>query len=447
MLFKRILLACIFVVSFTSTVQANETGNVKIIHAGTLLAIPGRHPTEKQSIIIEDDRIREIRDGYVTASEVGGNAEIIDLSSNFIMPGFIDCHVHLYADGVDLHDENDPFYTEHSFLTDAEYALRSIKPAMRTLRQGFTTIRSPGTHGTLAIRDLRDSINAGYIDGPRILSAVSMVEIPGSGDDISVGLRDELMPLRRPLGACANVSECRAVVRKLFQLGADFIKADNQAVSFNPAHNREQTDIPKLTDEEMFAIVDTGHRLGLKVSVHAMGNSVKQALRAGADSIEHGFGMDRSTVNLFKKTNAYLSPTMASMGLGPVKMARDPNSRMPAGEREQVMAEWTAIKKGHSMALKAGVKFVHSTDSGGIKHGQNLQEFMFWKEIGMSPMQAIESATVNSADLLDMSEEIGTIEAGKSADIIAVANNPLSKMENLLDMRFVMARGKVYRND
>lgn len=443
MLVKRNMLVWFLTLFFSFSAYSAAAKELTIIHAGTLLAVPGEKPTSRQSIIVEGDRIREIRDGYVTASDIGGEAEIIDLSSKFIMPGFIDCHVHLYADGVDLSNDNDPFFTEHAFLTDAEYALRSIKPAMRTLRQGFTTIRSPGTHSTLGVRDLRDSINAGYIDGPRIISAISMVEIPGSQDDVRVGMRDELMPLRTPPGACSNADDCRAAVRRLFQMGADFIKADNEAF----AHYRDRNEIPNFTDEEMFAIVDTAHRLGMKVSVHSMGGTVAQAIRAGADSVEHAWGMDEPTVKLLKKSGAYLSPTMATFGLGPVRAARDPNFPMSQERREKVLKRWEAIKRGHGMALKAGVKFVHSTDSGAIKHGQNLQEFMFWKEIGMSPMQAIVSATINSADLVGLSHEIGTIEAGKSADIIAVANNPLDKMENLLDMRFVMARGKVFRND
>lgn len=442
MLVKRFIQVWLLMIFFSCSAYSADSGDVTIIHAGTLLATPGQQPTEQQSIIVEGDRIREIRDGYITASDIGSEAKIIDLSSKFIMPGFIDCHVHLAVDGVDTSDPHDPFFTEHVFMTDAEYALRAVKPAMRTLKQGFTTLRAPGAHGTVAIRDLRDAINAGYIDGPRILSAISMVEIPGSADDMSVGLRDELMPLRKPIGACSNADECRAAVRKLFQLGADFIKTDNQA--FSP--NRKRNNSPNLTDEEMLAIVDTAHRLGLKVSAHAMGGTVEQALRAGVDSIEHGWGMDKKTIKLFKKTDAYLSPTMTTVGLW-ARKALDPNSDMSAEKRERILARWEEIKRGHALALKAGIKFVHSTDSGAPAHGQNLQEFMFWEEIGMSPMQAIVSATVNGADLLNLSDEVGTIEAGKSADIIAVENNPLEKMENLLDMRFVMARGKVFRHD
>lgn len=427
-------------------IQEKKTRGVTIIHAGTLLAIPGQKPAETQSIIVEGDRIREIRDGYITASDISGDADIIDLSSQFVMPGFIDGHVHLYADGVDLEDENAPFYTEHSFMTDAEYALRSVKPALRTLKQGFTTIRSPGTHSTFAIRDLRDAINAGYIDGPRILSAIGMVEIPGGADDITVGLRDELMPLRTPPAACSNVADCKAAVRRMFKLGADFIKADNESFSMNPAHNRKRNQISNFTDEEMSAIVDTGHRLGLKVSVHAMGDTIIQALKAGADSIEHGWDFDGRVIREFKKSDAYLCPTWTSLMQG-VHAARNPNSKMSKQEREFQLGRYERTKKAHAMALKAGVKFAFATDSGSVVHGQNLKEFLYLKDIGMSPMQAIVSATIHAADLAGLSDEIGTIETGKSADIIAVANNPLDKMENLLDMRFVMARGKVFRQE
>lgn len=445
MRFKCVCLVWILATVFTSSVHSAEVKPVKIIHAGTLLAIPGQQPTSQQSIIVEEDRIREIRDGYITASDVGGNAEVIDLSSNFVMPGFIDCHVHLHVDGVKVGKLTDPFYAEFNTMTDAEYALRSVRPAMRTLRQGFTTLRNAGAHSTFAIRDLRDAINAGYIDGPRILSPVSFIQVPGGIDDMSVHLRDELKPLRTPPGNCSNAGDCRKAVREMFKLGADFIKVEGESAA-NRDGNGLGANGPHFTDEEMFAIVDTAHRLGLKAAVHAKGNSIPQAIRAGADSIEHGWGLNEKIIREFKKSNAYLVPTLSGVKQY-VKDARDPDSGRLSKWRAQKLAQWDAVKKGTAMAVKAGIKFAFGTDSSIVPHGENLKEFLYLQEVGMSPMEAIKSATVHAADLLDLNEEIGTIEAGKSADIIAVANNPLKKMEHLLDMRFVMARGTVFRHD
>lgn len=444
----------VFTVIFTTHVLAQDNTLAKapettttIIHAGELLAIPGQQPLSKQSIIIENDRIREVRSGFVSPADIGAEARIIDLSSDFIMPGFIDSHVHLTGDGVKFEDMRDPIFTEHAFLTDAEYALRAVKPAQRSLRQGFTTIRNAGTHGSFAIRDLRDAINAGHIDGPRIVSAISVVEVPGGFDDFSVGLRDELVDIRTPPGACSNLGECQAAVRQLFKLGADFIKIDNESMNIHQSHKRVRNSLPNFTDEELQAIVDVSHRLGLKASIHAIGGTIEQALRTGADSIEHAWDMDADAVKLFKKNkNTYLVPTWTSF-MHLVDSARDPNSQLPPMAKAAILRSFDMTKKGHIMALQAGVKFAFGTDSGPVKHGENLKEFLYLKEIGMSPMQAIKSATVHAADLAGLSREIGTIEPGKYADIIAVANNPLDKMENLLDMKFVMARGKVFRQD
>ena len=426
--------------------QAPET-SITIIHAGELLAVPGQQPLSQQSIIIENDRIREVRSGFVAPTDIGIGVQVIDLSSSFVMPGFIDSHVHLTGDGAKFDDIHDPIYTEHAFMTDAEYALRAVKPAQRSLRQGFTTLRNAGTHGSFAIRDLRDAINAGHIDGPRILSAISVVEVPGGFDDFSVGLRDELLDLRKPPGVCSNLGECQTAVRQLFKLGADFIKIDNESMNIHQPHKRVRNSLPNFTDEELQAIVDASHRLGLKASVHAIGGTIEQALQAGADSIEHGWDMDAAAVKLFKKSKStYLVPTWTSF-MHLVDAARDPNSKLHPMAKAGILRSYELTKKGHSMALKDGVKFAFGSDSGPVKHGENLKEFLYLKDIGMTPMQAIQSATIHAADLAGLSRETGTIEPGKSADIIAVANNPLDNMENLLDMRFVMARGRVFRQD
>ena len=414
------------------------TDYITIIHAGSLLAVPGEPPSRERSIIVEADHIREIRDGYISATDVGGRANIIDLSANFVLPGFIDCHVHLHWDGITAFEV---FSGEQNFMTDTEYALRAIEPAMRTLRQGFTTLRDAGGH-TTAIRDLRNAINAGHIDGPRLLTSITMVEVPGGMDDFAAGLRDDLMPVRTPAGICSGADDCRTAVRRMFKLGADFIKADNESLYGGKARTADSN----FTDEEMAAIVDAGHRLGLKVSVHAQNGTSDQALRAGAEPIDHGGDMPAGVVEALRESNTYISPTLTSLRQW-VDYARDPNSGMAPERRKSLLDRWDATIKGHARALKAGVKFSFATDSGGVRHGENLKEFLYMEEFGMSPMEAIKSATIHAADLTGLSNETGTIEAGKVADIIAVADNPLNNMENLLAMRFVMARGKVFRQD
>ena len=432
-----VVLVAVFLFALgTKCIAAGE--DMTIIHAGTLLAVPGEQPANEQSILVQDDRIMEIRSGYVTVEDIGKSADIIDLTSHFVMPGFIDCHVHLHWDGVSSIEQ---FFSEQNFMTATEYALRAVNPVMRTLRQGFTTLRDTSGH-TTAIRDLRNAINAGHIDGPRLIVAVDSVEAPGGNDDFTAGLRDDLMTVRARTGTCSGADDCRSAVRGMFKLGADFIKADNESLTWG----KPATPFPKLTDEEMFAIVDAAHRLGLKVSVHAMGGTIEQAVLAGADSIEHGWEMPVSAIEAFRDSNTYISATLTSLREY-ADLARDPNSPMSDAQRKWRLERWDATIAGFARALKAGVKFSFATDSGGVRHGENLKEFLYMEEFGMTPMEAIKSATIHAADLTGLGKQIGTLEAGKVADIIAVANNPLDNMKNLLDMRFVMARGKIYRHD
>ena len=201
--------------------------------AESLKMASGEAPLSQQNIIIRQDRIQEIRDGFVSASDIGTDAQIIDLSSNFVMPGFIDCHVHLHWDGVKSIDQ---FYSEQNFMTPTAYALRAIGPAMHTLRQGFTTIRDTSGH-TTAIRDLRDAIKAGHLDGPRLVVAVDSVEAPGGNDDFTASVRDDLMQARARTGTCSGADDCRSVVRRMFKMGADFIKSDNESVTWGQTQN------------------------------------------------------------------------------------------------------------------------------------------------------------------------------------------------------------------
>ena len=428
-------LTLLVIVLNTQSMSAGE--RITVIHAGTLLAIPGEQPRREQSIIVDSGWIKEVRAGYIAAAEFRQTVNIVDLSSSFIMPGFIDTHVHLHGDP----EPTTVLLTgEDNYMTDARYALRATTSAMRALRQGFTTLRDVGGD-TLAIRDLRDAINAGHIDGPRILTGISSISIPSGTDDRSVGLREELVPLRTPRGVCSGVDGCRATVRQLFKLGADFIKADNQGTAWG----LPTSPFPKFTDEEMFAVVDAAHRLGLKVSVHAMGDTIEQALRGGADSIEHAWEMPASVVNIARENGVYIVPTLSSLKLVD-EWASDPNSGAP--DSIKGLAGWDTTIKGHVRALEAGVKFAFGSDSGGgPRQAGNLDEFLYMEELGMTPMEAIKSATIHAAELLGLSKETGTVEAGKAADIIAVRKEPLGNMENLLGIHFVMAQGTIYRYD
>ena len=412
-----------------------------ILHAGELLTVPGEAPLSEQTVVVNGGLITRVEGGYLSADELGMDREttVVDLKSRFVLPGFIDLHVHLNDDRPEAEDYGN-WALRVAYMTDALLALRAQRSAWDTLQTGFTTIRDGGSHGT-PIRDLRDAIRRGYVDGPRIVVAMSFIEIPGGIDDISHGMREEIVPVRTSSGQCSGVDDCRTAVRRQAQRGADYIKVDNQSLSGRPRNG-----IPNFTDEEMAAIVDAARRLGLRVSVHAIGGTIRQALDAGVDSIEHAWLLQPEDYRAFRSSGAYLVATMMSAA-GEYIEARNNRADYTDSEFAALETRWHQIRDSHAAAFAAGIPFAFGTDTWALGHGTNNQEFLFLDEIGMSPMQAIEAATVNAADVLGMQDEIGTIETGKSADIIAVAENPLEDMSKLLDVRFVMAQGSIAKHD
>ncbi len=403
------------------------------IHAGRLLAVPGKAPLGPSTIVIDNGRIVSVTPG-LTRLEPG--VPFIDLSAKTVLPGLIDSHVHLSSDrggeaGLIA------FMREEKQMN----ALEAQMNGMKTLRAGFTTVRNLGDDGaTLA---LREAIKRGWVQGPRIVDAASSISTTGGHMDGRGALNDDLVAhMPEPENLCDSVETCRKVVRRQIDRGADVIK-----FATTGGVNSGTGLATRMYEDEARALVQTAHAYGRKVAVHAHGaDGVKLALRAGADSIEHGTVMDDEVIRLFRQGGAYYVPTLSTVNGYLERLAANPNAYAPDVKKQ---IDWRIGITGQSLlkAYPAGVKIAFGTDAGVSKHGRNADEFELLVKYGMPPAEAIKAATVNAADLLDLSSEIGTIEPGKSADIIAVAGDPLADVRVLKNVGFVMARGEVIKDE
>lgn len=411
-----------------------------IIHAGTLLAVPGESPRTNQSIIIQNGRIAAIRAGRAAAAEFAADGEVrvIDLSEQFVMPGFIDLHVHLtgQAGGGNLLD----FVRE----SDADTAFTALMYAKRTLMGGFTTVRDLGSHGT-AIFALRDAIRAGKVAGPKILVAGDAITPTGGHADIH-GFRQEVLDALPSTGVCDGADSCRAAVRRQVKRGADVIKvtATGGVLSETATGTGQQ-----FTDEELKAIADTAHSLGRKVTAHAHESAgIEAALRAGFDSIEHAMWADEDTMRLFKKTGAWMIPTIypiTAVGDTPEKMRAGPFKDMPPPIMEKLLRLGHQPKDMARLAHSMGVKIALGTDSAVSPHGENANEFVELVGIGMTEMEALKAGTVDAAKAGGIADKVGSLEAGKAADIVAMPVSPLDDITAVLDVQFIMRDGVVFK--
>jgi imidazolonepropionase-like amidohydrolase len=411
--------------------QAPESGYT-VIHAGTLLDRPGRAPRRNASLIVRGGRIEAVQDGFVTPA----GATVIDLSDRFVLPGLIDSHVHLSSDRAG----NEGLIA--GFTESAQMgAYEALWNAGKTLSAGFTTVRNLGDDGaTLA---LRDAIARGWASGPRIVDAGQSISTTSGHMDGRLGIREEFADDIPHSNLCDGVEECRKAVRRQIGRGADVIKI----ATTGGVNSRIGAGLGKqMFDDEAKAIVDTAHLYGKRVAVHAHGaDGIAVALRAGADSIEHGTLLDDESIALFKKSGAYYVPTLSTVNGYLERIAANPNA-YPPDVRAKI--DWRIGVTGKSLqkAVPAGVKIAFGTDAGVSKHGRNADEFELMVKHGMTPATAIHAATVNAADLLGLGSEIGSLEPGKAADVIAVSGDPLSDVAVLKRVGFVMRDGKVYKD-
>ncbi len=403
-----------------------------VIHAGRLLAEPGQPAKTAQSIRVADGKIEAVADGYVAPPP---GAKVIDLKDRFVLPGLIDCHVHLTAQ---LGPGQRLRFVEDS---DPKVGLDGAQRARLTLEAGFTTVRDLGARKPEIIYALREAVAEGKVPGPRIL-CVGAILSPTGGHGQTYGFRQDVCTcVQSGAGVCDGTDSCMTAVRLQVAQGADAIKfAATGGVLSNIRAGIDQ----QFTTEELTTIIQTAHRLGRRVSAHAHGlGGINAALAAGVDSIEHGSFLDDSSIDLFLKHRAFHTPTLIA-GATVLGMAQGAGGGgLTPAQAEKALVVGDAINGALSRTYRAGVPISFGTDMGVGPHGQNAKEFALMVAAGMTPADAIKAATVTASQLLDIPDEVGSIAAGKSADIIAVAGDPLSDVTELERVKFVMARGQV----
>ncbi len=423
----RGLLVVFFSLTCVSFAGAQPSMGAKtvVVHAGHLLDVKTGKTLANQTIVIQGDKIVSV--GSDSAAPAG--AQVIDLPNATVLPGLIDAHTHI------------TFTTNFGYsrlgISIPREALNGARNARVTLDAGFTTIRNVGADGFTDVA-LRDAINAGDVPGPRMLVSGPPLSITGGHCD------DNMLPFEWHVqneGVADGVEAVQHKTREIIKYGADLIKICATGGVLSHGDNPQAS---QFTLEEMKAIVADAHRLGRKVAAHAHGaEGIRWASEAGVDSIEHGSYIDDAAIATMKKNGTYLVPTLYLMDWFFENAEKIGTPAELIAKGHEVMP---AARKNVARAFAAGVKVGFGTDAAVYPHGLNAHEFAVMVKLGLTPLQAIQSATVNDADLLGWSDKVGTIEAGKWADLVAVDGDPLADVTTLERVKFVMKGGEVVRN-
>ncbi|EIW88620.1 amidohydrolase [Alishewanella agri BL06] len=402
------------------------------IHAGKLITAETNQMLSEQTIIVDGNKIIAIEGGYKTPA---AGDTLIDLRQHTVLPGLMDMHTHFSS------QISATSYGEGQRLNEADYALRGAVFAEKTLMAGFTTVRELGDSHHVSVA-LRKAIAQGFVKGPRIYAAGKSLATTGGHADPTNGLAYLLQGDPGPKeGVINGPDEARKAVRQRYKDGADLIKITATGGVLSVAKSGMN---PQFTDDELAAIVSTARDYGFKVAVHAHGKEgMQRAIKAGVDSIEHGTFMDKETMALMKKYGTYYVPTISAGKW--VQQKAEIDGFFPDLVRPKAASIGPLIQQTFSEAYKAGVKIAFGTDAGVGAHGDNWLEFVYMTEAGMPAMAAIQSATIEGARLLGMEQELGSIKAGKLADIIAVPGNPLDDIKTLGQVSFVMKDGQIYK--
>ena len=400
-----------------------------VIHAGALIDGISEAPRRQVSIVIHDDKIVSVDSGFTTPA----GAQIVDLSSATVLPGFIDCHVHMSA-MLPSRTNSTEYSVTHS---DIDRAFDGAVFARQMLQQGFTSARDAG--GGDETVALRDAIAAGKIPGPRLMVSLEPLGPTAGHGDPRNGLDPRLKHPGWENGIVDTPEEARIRVREHRRRGADLIKLmPSGGIASTGDNPRQQL----MTDEEMRVAVETAHSLGMKVAAHIYpAQAIENAVRAGVDSVEHGSFATAQTFALMKAHGTYLVPTLTVYDIF-YAAARDHPELLTPGTAPKELANDLLPKRNLPLAIKSGVRIAYGTDIG---EGNHAMEFALLIANGMKPMEAVFAATRNAAELLGSSDRVGSVQPGRLADIVAVNADPLSNPQTLQQVRFVMKGGIVYR--
>ena len=414
-----------------ATTSVSPEAGTTFVQVGRLLVDPASGIVQRdKTLVIRGNQVVEIRDGFV------GEGRIVDLRDDFVLPGLIDSHVHLTGEQSPMSQLDG--VTE----SNADQAFAGARFALRTLRAGFTTVADLGATNE-SIFALRDAVRRGDVPGPRIIAAGSAVSIHGGHGDIN-GYRDDIMHLFTGENICSGAEDCMRAVRLQVRSGADIIKITaTGGVLSNTAAGLGQ----QFSDEELAAIIGAAHRMGRQVTAHAHGvDGINSFLRAGGDSIEHGTYLDAESIRLMRRDGVYLVPTLMA-GDFVARIASGPDNFFTPAQTAKALEAGPLMLDMARRAHDGGVRIAFGTDSGVSAHGDNAGEFALLVRAGLTPLEAIQTATVNAAAHLRISDEAGRIAPGMPADLIAVGGDPLSDVTELQRVRFVMRGGEVFRRD
>jgi len=402
------------------------------LHCGNMMDCKSEHLQSNVTVIVEGNQIKDIQKGFLNPSDK--NTNVIDLKNHTVMPGLMDMHVHIET------ESSPSVYLERYTLSDADRAYKAQNFAMRNLLAGFTTVRDLGGSGVNVA--LRNAINQGTVKGPRIYTAEKSIATTGGHADPTNGMRKEMSTDPGPeSGVINSPEEARKAVRQRYKNGADCIKITATGGVLSVAASGLN---PQFMDDELEAIVSTARDYGFHTAAHAHGTEgMKRAVLAGITTIEHGTYMTEEVADLMIQKGTYYVPTISAgkFVAGKARIA----GFYPKMVAQKALEIGPQIQNTFAMAYKRGVKIAFGTDTGVSLHGDNSDEFIFMVEAGMRPAEAILSATITPAELLNIADQLGTLEAGKLADIIAVEGNPLNDIQAMRKIAFVMKDGEIFK--
>jgi imidazolonepropionase-like amidohydrolase len=421
---------CLFIATvLTSHVHAAEPAPATVVKAAFLFDGKSGRLTNNGVVVVQGSRIVAVGDAATAPS----GAKVVDLGDATLLPGFIDAHTHVTSE---LQTDYYRGFHAEMYRFPVEQSFYGAMYAKRTLEAGFTTIRNLGAGDFVDIA-LRNAIRDGIVIGPRIVAAAHSIGSTGGHCDIGPFPPDLIAPLGPQQGVCNGADSCREAVRYQLKFGADVIKI---CASGGVLSEADPVDVPQLTAEELRAIASEAHAWKKKVAAHSHGDvAARMAVEAGVDSIEHGSFLSEETLKLMKSKGVYLVPTRLA-----VFWVNKQAETYPPAIADKARAAWSAHEQMMQTALKVGVNLAYGTDSGVSPHGMNGQEFALLTRLGLSPAAALMTSYQGSARLLGVDGEVGSLEVGKSADIVAVKSNVLNDVASTEQPIFVMRAGRTY---